>query len=79
MTAKKNEPYPFETVIGENGEVVKFDPENVKRYLDWAIEKWRQKREEAANAENHELVLIASCYIDAFQSVRSSLFGKLKP
>lgn len=43
-------------------------------YLDRAIRIWRQKKEEAIAVCDKQ---IASCYIDAFQSVRVSVFGEL--
>lgn len=54
-------------------------------YLDDAITKWRGKvkqaeaeleRDGSDAGENH---LIARCYVDAFQSVRTSMFGELLP
>ena len=43
----------------------------VEEYLDMVIEHWR-----AAARRN---VLGAECYVDAFQSARSSLLGEVKP
>ena len=47
----------------------------IKKYLDKAIKLWRQRREEAVKDSEDELV--AKCYVDAFQSVRTSLFDEL--
>lgn len=62
------------------------EEEWVLDYLDDAITKWRTKREEAeaqAEADDANLiprsVLIARCYVDAFQSVRSTVFGETLP
>ncbi len=65
------------------------EEEWVLDYLDDAITKWRTKREEAeaqAEADDANLIprseedlLIARCYVDAFQSVRSSVFGETLP
>lgn len=56
--------------IGDVGRTVPFTPEDVKAYLDKAIMFWRGERSKKnKNAE------IAIYYIDAFQSVRVSLFG----
>jgi len=65
--------YPFKTKKLENGEVVvNFSKEDVKAYLCFAVEKWREKKKQAKTEEEK---LIASCYIDAFLSVLYSLFG----
>lgn len=45
--------------------------EEIKEYLDKSIAYWRNKRD----IENNK---IAKYYIDAFQSVRTSIFGKTK-
>lgn len=50
-------------------EEVLSDMTEIKRYLDRAIIRWRHKRDE----ENCEF---AKYYIDAFQSVRVSIFGE---
>lgn len=66
------------------------NPDAIKEYLDNAITKWRTKREESKKGylqallrteeiEFDKELLISSCYIDAFQSVRVSLFGELLP
>lgn len=47
-------------------------PDEMKAYLDNAIINWRKQRDE----ENND---IAQYYIDAFQSVRVSVFGELLP
>ncbi len=58
----------------------------VKDYLDSAIKIWRQRREESIKGSvtgkvpnGEEEALIASCYVDAYQSVRVSIFGELLP
>ena len=58
---------PYEIVDGK----LKFTKNNVKLYLDYAIKQWRKKRKSGSK--------IAKYYIDAFQSVRVSLFGELLP
>lgn len=45
--------------------------EDIKQYLDNCIEFWRNKRDK-------EDCKFAKYYIDAFQSVRISIFGKTK-
>ena len=44
-------------------------------YLDECIVKWRNIRDNPAD----ELTLFGEYYVDAFQSVRSSLFGEVLP
>lgn len=56
-------------------ETIKFTEESVKNYLDRAIEHWRE--EGAIYAETEENRTMARHYIDAYQSVRTSLFGEL--
>lgn len=51
-------------------DTIKFNPDKVKRYLDSCINFWRKERDEEGS-------LIAKYYIDAYQSVRNSLFGEL--
>jgi len=50
--------------------LVPFNKESVKAYLDKCIIHWRKERDQYNNQ-------IASFYIDAFQSVRISIFGEL--
>lgn len=64
---------------------------NIKEYLDNVITNWRKRKIESEDAlkdirstewsemtgQYEEEILVASCYIDAFQSVRVSLFGEL--
>lgn len=52
--------------------VVPFVPEEVKNYLDLCI---RYNRREISNGNRGYPVY----YVDAYQSVRSSLFGELLP
>ena len=60
--------------------IVPLTEKDIKEYLDNAIRKWRKTRDDKSmsptSSEEMESV-IASCYIDAFQSVRMSLFGEL--
>ena len=50
--------------------------DGIKDYLDDAIRHWRKKRD---NATTDEDKLMAVCYVDAFRSVRVSVFGELLP
>ena len=54
---------------------VPFVESSVEAYLDHAIRRWREIRVDAAAMDRSGL--IASCYVDAYQSVRVSLFGKV--
>ena len=54
---------------------IPFKKEAIKEYLDSCIKHWRKKKKEAE--EESEDFLVAMCYIDAFQSVRMSLFSEL--
>ena len=55
---------------------VPFTESAVQEYLDHAIHEWRKVRDTVGAGGNTDL---AAAYIDAFQSVRSSLFGSLCP
>jgi len=57
-------------------------PDELRDYLDDAITKWRARREQVeaeaevkATTQTDEDLLVARCYIDAFQSVRTTVFG----
>jgi hypothetical protein len=56
--------------INRPSKTIPFSKEEVKEYLDRAIKFWREKRDN----EKSEMAIY---YIDAFQSVRMSLFGEL--
>lgn len=67
-------------------ETIEFTEEAIKKYLDKCIASWREKRDievKQRQGQNSPFPnmqstseLIASCYVDAFQSVRTSLFGE---
>ena len=59
-------------------EVVPFNKKDVKEYLDQVIEYWRKKRSWAEKRGDQAQYEQATHYVDAFQSVRVSLFGELK-
>ena len=50
--------------------------DEVRLYLDRCINHWRDRYDEANEEDNEEYQKQADNYIDAFQSVRSSLFGE---
>ena len=56
--------------------IIEFIKENVEFYLDTCIRKWRTEKNQTITEESK---LIASCYIDAYQSIRISLFGEELP
>lgn len=51
---------------------------DIKAYLDTAIRDWRDTRDHRSG-KDHLDAHTASCYVDAFQSMRMSLFGELLP
>jgi len=55
---------------------IPFEKSTIKEYLDRSIRYWRKKRrEDEYDLDTEEKV--ADYYIDAFQSVRMTLFGEL--
>ena len=59
----------------EKPRTIKFDRKAIKAYCDRLIMRWREKRDRAIRMRKEEDIFIAKCYVDAFQSVRISLFG----
>ena len=51
---------------------IPFTKQDIQKYLDKCIIFWREQRKK-------EHMLFADYYIDAFQSVRKTLFGELLP
>lgn len=51
--------------------------EELLNYLDTNIDHWRDVRNGTAD-EDEDRKEVARCYVDAFQSVRVSVFGHLK-
>jgi hypothetical protein len=58
---------------------VLFTEKDIKSYLDECIVFWRRKRDSHLGADKIPEFNMAVCYVDAFQSVRMSLFGELLP
>ena len=59
---------------------IEFTEEAVKEYLDMCIKFWRKRRDsskESGAGGNEKDEFMAICYIDCFQSVRTSLFGEV--
>lgn len=55
--------------------IVPFNEKDIKEYLDECIRYWRKRKyQDEMNGSNYTMT---THYIDAFQSVRMSLFGKL--
>lgn len=72
--------------MGNKKQTIPLTEKAIKAYLDNAIRRWRKRYDAAkpvtaADIPTSERIdaAIASCYIDAFQSVRTSLFGELLP
>lgn len=59
--------------------IIKFEKEAVKNYLDEGIQCWRYQRTKALKQKNDRVATQAMNYIDAFQSVRRSLFDEVLP
>lgn len=55
---------------------VQFTEKDVKAYLDECVVFWRKKRDNPLIKEQSR-IRMAEHYVDAFQSVRMSLFGEL--
>ena len=63
--------------------------DEIKKYLDNVITHWRSRKKKYEDmiekepdvctdmTKQFEEILMASCYIDAYQRVRVSLFGEL--
>ena len=47
----------------------------IRSYIDGCVNRWRDIKAD----ENHELNSVALYYVDAYQSARASIFGKLLP
>ena len=52
---------------------MEFKKENIKRYFNRMIIHWREREKKAKDEEEE---VIASSYIDAYQSARISIFGE---
>jgi len=55
-------------------DIIPFEKDAVKEYLDKCIKHWRIGKKITSDDEDK---LVAACYVDAFQSVRISIFGEL--
>jgi len=70
---------PEYKTIKEEPNIIDFNEKAIQAYCDRMIERWREKKDSAINKKNEEDILIAECYIDAYQSMRVTLFGQLLP
>lgn len=52
---------------------IKYKIKKLMRFLDDCIDYWRRKKEISKTKQDK---LITECYIDAYQSVKISIFGK---
>jgi len=48
----------------------------IRQYLDQVITIWRERRQ---RSQDDDYLMMCKCYIDAYQSVRQTLFGELLP
>lgn len=51
--------------------------EEIKDYLDKAIRHWREQSKRTDIEANGHFYFMCECYIDAYQSVRKNIFGKM--
>lgn len=58
---------------------IPFTEVDVTAYLDRAITNWRKNKVMSESGGDEQGALVASCYVDAFQSARMSLFGAMLP
>lgn len=60
-------------------ETIPLEEKEIKQYLDNRIRYWRSQKEKsrALLAAKGLSKSMCSCYVDAFQTVRVSLFGEL--
>lgn len=58
---------------------IPFTEVDVTAYLDRMITHWRKAKVLSDAGGDTEGSLVASCYCDAFQSARMSIFGALLP
>lgn len=63
---------------------IEFSKEEVKKYIDSCIDYWRKRKLEPEESDdtyigNERHSLVCACYIDAYQCMRVSIFGELKP
>lgn len=59
-----------------NGNRVALTEKDIRAYLDECIIFWRNKKAKAGTGTEQQM---SSHYIDAYQSVRTSLFGETLP
>jgi hypothetical protein len=50
--------------------------DEIRKYLDEIITIWRERRQ---HSMDNDYSLMCKCYIDAYQSVRATLFGEILP
>lgn len=59
-------------------ETIAFEPDAVRDWIDSCIRLWRRKRDEARTGSVEDMEM-AEHYVDAYQSMRTSLFGETLP
>lgn len=60
-------------------DTVNWSKEEIKNYLDECIIAWREIRDNDAKRPENLSERDCICYVDAYQSVRTSLFGSTLP
>jgi hypothetical protein len=60
-------------------ETVEFTEPAVKEFLDACIRHWRDELGKAKRERMKHKIAQAECYVDAYQSVRTSLFRETLP
>lgn len=68
---------PGYKIIKEELNTIDFNKKAIQAYCDRLIVHWRERRDQAVKKKDEDGILITKCYIDAYQSVRISLFGQL--
>lgn len=56
---------------------LRHNPDIIKTHIDMMIHHWRGKLR--VSDPNSDAQLRAACYVDAYQSMRSTMFGELLP
>lgn len=61
----------------EDNDIIPFTKEAIQEYLYDAVGVWRKNRDRSISGSRKELM--GQCYVDAYQCVLCSIFGKMKP
>lgn len=59
---------------------IPFEKDSVLKYIDKCIDYWRNQMSLIQSERDSDIFTNqCACYVDAYQSMRTSLFGSLKP